>query len=80
MKVKTTEAYKKHKVSDKLLKCIPEAGIEMEISEERYKILHGENKYKDVFVELVEEKEVVEVAKKKPKTEKAVKKTTKKSK
>lgn len=78
MKVRTTDNYKKLKVKDKELGCIPEAGVEIEISEGRFKILHGENKYGAIFVEEILEE--VEVAKKKPKTEKAVKKTTKKSK
>ena len=46
-------------------------------SEERFKVLTQTNKFNAVFVEKVEE---VETAVKKVKTEKAVKKTTKKSK
>ena len=55
----------------------PEEGKEFEVSEERFDVLRGNNPYKAVFVEEIKE---IEVAKKEPKTEKAVKKTTKKAK
>lgn len=80
MKVKATEMYKKLNVQDKELKRIPEAGEEFEVSEERYEILTKTNPNKVVFVEKVEEVKVIETATKKVKTEKAVKKTTKKAK
>lgn len=78
MKVKATEMYKKLNVQDKELGRIPEAGEEFEVSEERYEVLTKTNPNKVVFVEKVEE--VIETATKKVKTEKAVKKTTKKAK
>lgn len=74
MKVKATEEYKKRKVIDNELKRIPEPGEIFEVSEERFKVLNGKNNYKAVFVE------EIETAKKELKVEKAVKKTTKKSK
>lgn len=77
MKVKATEMYKKLNVQDKELGRIPEVGEEFEVSEERYEVLTKTNPNKVVFVEKVEE---VETATKKVKTEKAVKKTTKKAK
>ena len=77
MRVKATDKYEKLNKQDKELNRIPKAGEEWEVSEERYKVLTQTNQYNVVFVEKVEE---VEVAVKKPKTEKAVKKTTKKAK
>ena len=77
MRVKATDQYEKLNKLDKELNRIPKAGEEWEVSEERYKVLTQTNQYNVVFVEKVEE---VEVAVKKPKTEKAVKKTTKKAK
>lgn len=77
MKVRATNKYEKLNVQDKELKRILKAGEEFEVSEERYKVLTGNNKYNEVFVEKVEE---VEMAKKDVKTEKAVKKATKKAK
>ena len=78
MKVKATEMYKKLNVQDKELGRIPEVGEEFEVSKERYEVLTKTNPNKVVFVEKVEE--VIETATKKVKTEKAVKKTTKKAK
>ena len=94
MKVKATNKYQELNVEDKELRRIPKVGEEFEVSGERYEILRGNNKYNAVFVEAVgiirepvkvEETEIlddpiIEVAAKKPKTEKAVKKTTKKAK
>ena len=94
MKVKATAEYAKRNLKDAGLNRIPKEGEEFEVSGERYEILKGNNKYNAVFVEAVgiirepvkvEETEtlddpIVEVAAKKPKTEKAVKKTTKKAK
>lgn len=80
MKVKATEMYKKLNVQDKELGRIPEVGEEFEVSEERYEVLTKTNPNKVVFVEKVEEVKVIETATKKVKTEKAVKKTTKKAK
>jgi len=83
MKVKATGEFKRLGVNPKELDFIPEEGFEFEVSGERYEILKGNNSYKTKFVESAEKvrKPIeIEVAKKEPKTEKAVKKTTKKSK
>ena len=77
MKVRATDKYEKLNIKDNELGRIPKQGEEFEISEERFKVLTQTNKFNVVFVEKVEE---VETAVKKVKTEKAVKKTTKKSK
>lgn len=77
MKVKATGEFKRIGVNPKELDYVPEEGKEFEVSEERFDVLRGNNPYKAVFVEEIKE---IEVAKKEPKTEKAVKKTTKKAK
>ena len=77
MKVRATDKYEKLNIKDNELGRIPKQGEEFEVSEERFKVLTQTNKFNAVFVEKVEE---VETAVKKVKTEKAVKKTTKKSK
>lgn len=77
MKVRATDKYEKLNIKDNELDRIPKQGEEFEISEERFKVLTQTNKFNIVFVEKVEE---VETAVKKVKTEKAVKKTTKKAK
>ena len=75
MKVRATDKYEKLNIKDNELGRMPKQGEEFEISEERFKVLTQTNKFNVVFVEKVEE---VETAVKKVKTEKAVKKTTKK--
>lgn len=80
MLVKATDKYKKLNLKDKELGRIPKQGEEFEVSDERYKVLTKENKFNEVFVTKVEEIKEVETAVKKVKTEKAVKKTTKKAK
>ena len=77
MLVKATDKYEKLNLKDNELNRIPKAGEQWEISEERYEVLTKTNRFHEVFVEKVEE---VETATKKVKTEKAVKKTTKKAK
>ncbi|MEE0865523.1 MAG: hypothetical protein U0L98_01800 [Clostridia bacterium] len=77
MKVKATNNYELKGIQDNELGRIPKAGEVFEISKERYEVLTKSNSYGLVFVEKVEE---IETAKKEIKTEKAVKKTTKKSK
>ena len=77
MLVRATDKYEKLNIKDNELDRIPKQGEEFEISEERFKVLTQTNKFNVVFVEKVEE---VETAVKKVKTEKAVKKTTKKAK
>ena len=78
MKVRATSKYKELNLLDNELGRIPKAGEEFEVSEERYKVLTKTNKFNAVFVEKVEEAVEIETATKKVKTEKAVKKTTKK--
>ena len=91
MKVKATNKYEEKGIRDNELGRIPKTGEVFEVSEERFKVLSGMNSYGVKFVELLENinkksdkiakavKEV-ETAKKEPKTEKAIKKSTKKSK
>lgn len=78
MKVKALDTYKKLGIKDNELDRIPESGEIFEVTKERYEVLTSNNKYNEVFVEEV--KEIVETATKKIKTEKAVKKTAKKTK
>ena len=73
MKVKATDKYQKLNVQDNELKKIPAEGEEFEITEERYRVLTGQNKFNEVFVEKVEEKPVIETAVKKSKKETATK-------
>lgn len=94
MKVKATDQFIKLNVKPFELDYIPEAGEIFEVSEVRAEILKGNNSYKAKFIEELrpevvlitpeetndETRKLVEVAKKEPKTEKAVKKTTKKKK
>ncbi len=55
MKVKATNQYKKLNVEDKELKRIPKEGEVFEVTEERFKVLSGDNKYKAVFIKAVKE-------------------------
>ena len=55
MKVKATNEYQKRNLQDVELKRIPKQGEIFEVSEERFQILNGKNKYNAVFVESVEE-------------------------
>ena len=80
MKVRATSKYEELNLQDNELGRIPKAGEEFEVSEERYKVLTKTNKFNVVFVEKVKEAVEVETATKKVKTEKAVKKITKKAK
>jgi hypothetical protein len=77
MKVKATDEYVKRNLKDKELDRIPKEGEIFEVSKERYEVLTNNNPYNVIFVEKVEE---IETATIKPKIEKAVKKTTKKTK
>lgn len=77
MKVRATDEFKKMGLHPEELKDIPEIGFEFEVSAERFKVLSGANQYGINFVEKVEE---IETAKKENKAEKAIKRTTKKSK
>ena len=78
MLVKATNQYEKLNVEDKELKRIPKKGETFEVTEERYKVLSGENKWKVAFAEEIKTTEI-ETATKKVKAEKAVKKTTRKT-
>lgn len=77
MLVRATDKYEKLNLKDNELGRIPKKGEEFEVSEERFEVLTKTNKYKEIFVEKVEE---VETATKKVKAETAVKKTRKKTK
>lgn len=77
MKVKATNKYKELNVKDSQLDRMPEVGEEFEITEERYKVLTETNKYKAVFVEKIEEKEILD---KDTESKKVIKKNTRKSK
>lgn len=77
MKVKATDEYVKRNLKDKELDRIPKEGEIFEVSKERYEVLTNNNPYNVIFVEKVEE---IETATIKHKIEKAVKKTTKKTK
>lgn len=62
---------------DNELKRMTNVGEIIEVTEERFLILNGNNFYKEKYAEAIE---VVETTKKETRSEKAVKKTTKKSK
>lgn len=53
IKVKATDAYQKKSVVDDKLGIMPKEGHEFEVTEERYNVLAGNNKYKTKFVEKV---------------------------
>lgn len=78
MLVKATNQYEKLNVKDKELNRILKEGEKFEVTKERYEVLTKNNKYNVIFVEKVEEVKKIETATQKVKTEKAVKKTTKK--
>lgn len=84
MKVKATGEFKRIGVFPVELGYIPNEGKEFDVTEERAKVLSGENIYHAKFIEVIKhEVKEVETAAKEEKTEKAVKpvrKTTKKSK
>lgn len=53
MKVKATDKYEKLNVIDGELGRKPKKGEVFEVTEERFEILNGKNKYKEIFVEEV---------------------------
>ena len=55
-KVKALKTYQELKVMDKELKTIPEEGFEFEVSDERLKVLTGNNSYNITFVEEIKAK------------------------
>lgn len=77
MLVRATDKYEKLNLKDNELGRKPKKGEKFEVTKERFEVLTKTNKYKEVFVEKVEE---VETATKKVETETAVKKTRKKNK
>lgn len=77
MLVRATDKYEKLNLKDSELDRIPKAGEEFEVSEERYQVLTKANKFNAVFVEKVE---AIEIAKKEVKAEKAIRRTSKKTK
>lgn len=77
MLVRATDKYEKLNLKDNELGRIPKKGEEFEVSEERFEVLTKTNKYKEIFVEKVEE---IETATKEVETETTVKKTRKKTK
>lgn len=54
-RVRATEAYANRKLIDSQLRCIPKAGTEFRVDYYRLIFLLGENRYKDVFVELIDD-------------------------
>lgn len=80
MLVRATTKYEELNLKDKELDRIPKAGEEWEVSNERNKVLQGNNPYKVAFVEAVKEIIEVETGTKKVKTETAIKKIQKKAK
>lgn len=76
VKVRALAVYEQQHISDNTLGRVPYAGEIFEVSEERYKVLSGNNDYHMKFVELVEEKPI-ETEKKEVAKETAVKKPTK---
>lgn len=54
-RVRATEAYTNRKLIDSQLNCIPKAGTEFRVDYYRLIFLLGENRYKDVFVELLDD-------------------------
>ena len=80
MKVVATNKYQELGIMDGTLQRIPIEGEEMEISEERYKVLAGANDYNACFVKPLEDYiQEVETAKKETKKQTTAKKTTKKT-
>lgn len=75
MKVRATNEYQKRNITDKDLKRIPAENEIFEVTEERFEVLNGNNEYKIVFVERVEDEEK-KTAVPKVKKETAKKKTT----
>ena len=65
MKVKATDKFIKHNVNPKELDHIPTDGEKFEVSDERFKILTGDNRFNEVFVEEVKEEPVKRERKKK---------------
>lgn len=54
--VEALETYKKNNIRDNELGRVPEPGERFEVTEERLKVLLGNNTHNQVFVKVVEEK------------------------
>ena len=50
MKVRATDKYEKLNIKDEILNRIPKAGEVFEVSDERFKVLSGNNEYNEVFI------------------------------
>lgn len=74
VKVRALPVYEQQHIQDSTLGYVPYAGEIFEVSEERYKVLSGNNEFNMKFVELVEE---VETTKKEVEKETTAKKPTK---
>lgn len=55
MKVRATNAYEELKLKALELDRVPKAGEEFEIKNEKFQFLNGNNNFKKVFVEKIEE-------------------------
>lgn len=79
MKVKATKEYVNRNLKDKDLDKIPKEGEVFEVTDDRYKVLHGNNPWNAIFVEKVNEisveQNIIE-----PRVETATKKRTAKKK
>lgn len=75
MRVKALDTYERLNIKDKELNKVIKVGEEFEVTKERFKVLTGNNKYNEIFVEEINE--VIETAKKKVKSETAVKRKKK---
>lgn len=62
--VEALGVYEEKGIKDNVLDRIPKAGERFYVTQERLKVLLGENKHNEVFVKLVEEKQEVEAPKK----------------
>lgn len=71
--VEALDTYKVKNIPDKVLERIPEPGEQFEVTEERLKILLGDNPYKLIFVKVVREP-IKEEVKEEPKPKKTIKK------
>lgn len=56
IKVKALDTYEKLNIKDEQLNIIPKKGKTFQVTEDRLKVLLGDNRYHEVFVEIVEDK------------------------
>lgn len=57
IKVKALDTYEKLNIKDEKLNVIPKKGKIFQVTEERLKVLLGDNRHHIAFVEIVEDKE-----------------------